>query len=132
MNSFETNYLESTTINILHFGHTLCIINVYITRVVTINDISNLILSLFTSLPTNCKIIIIGDFNIGMLHSSKKQRMLVELMQQYNFFLIADSTTTFAGTLLDHFWIHNINDQFTKFLILDTYWSDHLAISLQL
>ena len=89
-------------------------------------------LNTFTSLPTNSKQIIIGDFNIDMLHPSKKKKMLVELMQQYNLSLIVDKATTFVGTLLDHFWIRNINQESTKFILLDTYWSDHFVVSLQL
>ena len=88
-------------------------------------------LNTFTSFPPSSKAIIAGEFNINMLQPSKRKNMLTELMQQYNFSSIVDTTTTFAGTLLDHFWIRNINEDFAKFVLLDTYWSDHLAVSLQ-
>jgi hypothetical protein len=72
-NSFATKFIESITIDILHFAHTLRIENVYITQDAPINDISSLISNIFTSLPADCKVIITGDFNIDMLNFTKRQ-----------------------------------------------------------
>lgn len=67
-----------------------------------------------------------------MLHSTKTQTMLLEFMQHHKLSLVIDKPTTHAGSLLDHFWIRNIDIALVNLTVLDTYWTDHFAISLQL
>ena len=108
------------------------ITNLYLTFGAHIRELIDLIKKTTTTLLPNCKLFIVGDFNIDMLQSKKSQSTLVKFMQYHKLTQVVNTPTTQAGTLLDQIWIQNIDPSLPTFTPLDAYWSAHFAVSLWL
>ena len=96
------------------------------------NNLLTFMQSITTTLPKHSKLLITGDFNIDILKTSTKKSHLFDIMQQHNLTLAIENTTTQTRTNLDHIWIHNIDTKIIKAIVLDTYWTDHFIVVVQL
>ena len=88
-------------------------------------------LSLFgnylTSLPQIVPTIIFGDFNEGLLTSSR----VLQFMSSIGFSQLVQVPITDSGSLLDHIYYNGIIED-TVVDVIDTYYSDHDATYLSL
>ena len=116
----------------MHMQTPFCIKNLYSKPSAPVDNLFRLVKNITNSLSTKIILIIASDFNINMQGSTSQKNNLLRFMQQHNLSLGVDKPTTHAGSMLDHFWIHNLNHIAIKFIVLDTYWIDHFAIVLHL
>jgi endonuclease/exonuclease/phosphatase family metal-dependent hydrolase len=55
-------------------------------------------------MPSNCPIVIIGDFNIDLLTNTIQSTTLQAFMKKYNFKLTFSKSITISDTQIDHIW----------------------------
>ena len=98
--------------------------------------IENFLVNMREILTVHTIHVIIGDFNINLLHSAQcSGRILLQLMESFNFCQTVSSPTFVpAGTLLDHIYVNTrdipLSQSATK--LRSVYYSDHEAVILSI
>jgi len=128
---FEDCFVEALLAKIKVHTLQIAILNIYASPRANLNNILNVIEKALYHLDLNNIIVILGDFNIDMVHCNKKKKQLETYMQNYNLHFLVDKTNSMHKSLIDHVWANLANIKYTIF-VLDTYWFDHDTISLVL
>jgi len=80
-------------------------------------------------MPSNCPIVIIGDFNINLLTNIIQLATLQTFMKKYNFKPTFFESTTISDTQIDHIWT-NAPTQQCYSRSTQAYWTHHKPIYL--
>lgn len=128
---FEEHFVEALLAKIKVHTLQIAILNIYASPHANLNNIFNVIAKALCHLYLNNIIVILGDFNIDMVHCNKKTKQLETYMENYNLHFLIDKTNTMHKSFIDHVWANLSNIRYIIF-ILDTYWSGHDTISLVL
>jgi exonuclease III len=74
------------------------------------------------------RVVVVGDFNVNLLHHSPPAQALSKLMRSYGFEQHVEVHTHKYGALIDHVWT-NLGPSFSVSTgVLVSYWSDHSSI----
>lgn len=76
-------------------------------------------------------LLLLGDFNIDLLKNSPERKALEDLLFAHHCHQLVREHTSDYGSLLDHVWT-NLPPSDVRVQLLDTYWSDHVPVSVQL
>jgi exonuclease III len=127
---FEEKNVEMVLARVIRESE-IAILNLYVALHATFSNILNVFSNALQHLHLNKTIIILGDFNVDMLQNSARTKELENYMCNYSFCFLLDKINHVQNALIDHVWSNVPFSQYTLF-ILDTYWSDHDTICIEL
>ena len=128
---FEDCFVEALFAKIKVHTLRIAILNIYALPHANLNNILNIIAKALYHLDLNNIIVILGDFNIDMVHCNQKTKPLETYMKNYNLHFLVEKTNSMHKSLIEHVWANLGNIKY-KIFVLDAYWSNHDIISLVL
>ena len=141
-NELNTELLGSSTVNIEHISVrfriarnteslSVNLISIYKPPLCPQEMLKNKVESLLGSFPSEHINIICGDFNIDLLKNPYNNVSV--FLRQHGYNQIVQAPTTDYGSLLDHVYIKKPSEDLqTKCHVLDTYYSDHDIVLVEL